>query len=60
MYSKHSIIRTVAKKTDSISVIPSTSAHSRTVMKVDTQLYKHKHVVKFKIFELILSDLYAV
>lgn len=49
------------KKIDSISAILSTSAHSKIGMKVEFQLYKQKHVVTFKIFEHIMSDLlYAV
>lgn len=49
------------KKTDTISAITSTAAHSKIGTRVETQLYKDKHVVKFKISELIMSDLlYAI
>lgn len=49
------------KKIYSISAIPSTPAHSKIGMEVEFQLYKQEHLVTFKIFEHIMSDLlYAV
>lgn len=57
MHPKHSTIKAAMKKIGSISAIPCTSAHFKTGMKAETWLWKHKHEVKLKISELIMSDL---
>lgn len=49
------------KKNKLISTIPSTSAYPKIGIKFETQMYKYKIVVTFKISELIMCNLlYAV